>query len=310
MEEKVLLQQLDTLRKKTQKKKDMIRSLELLELEQVISRPSNYHIETIEIEEEQESSVFEDQVDYYLRNLETLETESEEDFIHLLPSPITPNFINLILRLKLETMKKIRAIHSLTEEVNDFAPEELEYIKQQIELNRKILSLIDTYLKTPELITEAPQNKLILVPTKTGKIAPLEHLKDIPIDFYPSIASLLESIKNNTFKNVRHFYTGSISEVRDLNNKTRVLFDRLGPDTYAIIGILVKKTKQNSAYRERTAALVRNYQMNYPTIQEAMATPSFEEKRVQQEESLWQVLNRKQAKGGEVHAKTKRRSND
>ena len=103
--------------------------------------------------------------------------------------------------------------------------EDLTFVKEQIDVNKRLLTVIDKYIQEPELIAENTQNKLILVPSTTGKITPLEHLKNIPIDLYPSITSLLESIKNGTFKNVRHFFTGSISEVRDLSRGTRILFE-------------------------------------------------------------------------------------
>lgn len=308
-EEQKLLKSLDDLRARIKGTKEEIRSLELLELEQVITTPRPISTDFSITEDSEDENLFEDQVAYYLSNLENIETESEEELLYLLPTPDTKNFDNLLLRLKLETIRKIKAINDLVCEDDTLTLEDLTFVKEQIDINKRLLTVIDKYMQEPELIAENTQNKLILVPSTTGKITPLEHLKNIPIDLYPSITSLLESIKNGTFKNVRHFFTGSISEVRDLSRGTRILFDRVGPDSYAVIGILVKKTQQNSAYRERTSNLARNYQTVLPGLKTAMMEDGFEEERTFQEKCLWEALKTDdKEKRGNSYGKNRRKS--
>ena len=115
-EEQKLLKSLDDLRARIKGTKEEIRSLELLQLEQVITTPRPISTDFSITEDSEDENLFEDQVAYYLSNLENIETESEEELLYLLPTPDTKNFDNLLLRLKLETIRKIKAINDLVRE--------------------------------------------------------------------------------------------------------------------------------------------------------------------------------------------------
>jgi len=75
------------------------------------------------------------------------------------------------------------------------------------------------------------------------------------IESFESIKMLINSIKTGRFKNLKNFSnndkTKGLLEVRDISNKTRILFEPIGNKTYCIIGGIVDKRETNSIYKER-----------------------------------------------------------
>lgn len=72
---------------------------------------------------------------------------------------------------------------------------------------------------------------------------------------YESIKLLLDSIKNGRFRDVKHFSdnnkTRGLLQVRDLSNRTRLLFTVVGYRKYCIIGAVIGKKETNTIYKER-----------------------------------------------------------
>ncbi len=108
----------------------------------------------------------------------------------------------------------------------------------------------EEYLEIEEPQTnEVVENKLVYLKSDLGNVYALKDIEEIPIAYYETILELLESIQNNSFKNVskftrNNFWVGGMLEVKGF--KIRVIFQKLAEDKYAILGIFMKKTTKNS----------------------------------------------------------------
>lgn len=248
---------------------------------------------------------FEDEVEFFMSSLQMIpDSVSTEELAHLLPSRQNANYKALLLRLKLELQKNIREIKEILEEgTQGFTAQDLYHFKQDLLFERRKVEVIDQQLFT-EVKEDSPvYNKLIFVPTSGGSIRVLKQLKSIPSEYYSSFQSLLQSIKDGTFKNAKRFSNAhnklsGMSEVRDIGAGTRVIFDRLDTNSYAIITAFVKKTDHNKGYLEQLERSVGNYKSLKPVLETSLNNPLFQQENEMLEQTIYDVLEH-QEKGDE-----------
>lgn len=237
---------------------------------------------SIEVAVEEKEEETEEYEYYYLNIIDEL-TQSEvtdneelkEILISNLPSTENKNYINIVNRIKLEFIKEAYEYEKLNEEETDI--EYKEMIDKEITFYKEIIKMID-YILTDELDTSIENsskidNHLIFLRTHNGSIYAENDLLSIKEEYYESFKELLESIKNGTFKNVKRFnknnrILGGISEVKGF--KTRVVFDRIGKNKYAIINIFIKKTDNDKGYQELLKTRVDYYKKNKDAIKELL----------------------------------------
>lgn len=207
---------------------------------------------------------FEDEVDYYLTELNSLTRDNIEDRISsVLPVRKNYNYRRIIIRLQLEAIKEIKDIEELLRiEYENISLEELRQFRQEIELENLKVNLLEKALKNEIIeVKEKLENKLIFVPTTNGNIRILSELEKIPRDYDDSFRELFLSIKEGTFKNVKRFNNNKningVCEVK--GDGTRVIFARIGKNTYVVITAFLKKTMRDKAYSELLKRKVNNY---------------------------------------------------
>ena len=89
---------------------------------------------------------------------------------------------------------------------------------------------------------------------------------------YDSINELIDSLKDNTFKNLKSFTynekTRGLFEVRNLysNSNDRILFTFSGNHKICIIGAIVHKKESNKLYKTRLQLRYQNYRNNMTSI--------------------------------------------
>ena len=246
----------------------------------------------------QEENTFENEIDFYLNNLNSItQNMSEEDIMHLLPPRRKANYQEIILRLKLECMKSLRELREFMEKEDSLKSEDLDSIQMGVELERKKLETINQLLLLQPIEKEESsiKNHFVFVPTSGGNIRVLDEIDNIPTEFYTSFMTLFQSIQDGTFKGVKRFTSNvkiaGISEVRDVANQTRVVFDRIGPDTYAIITAFTKNVMQSHGYNEQLERKIGNYRSWLPRIKENLKNPEFLKEQELYEQELWNKLN-------------------
>ena len=162
-----------------------------------------------------------------------------------MPSLDNKNYANIINRIKLEL---ILEKNEWNEYVND---EDVTTRNDAIEEQKKIDFIINTVnnhhnVKNEELSKEENKtNNLIFLKTLTGNIYAESDLSYIDSERYPEFMELLESIEYGTFKDVKRLTINPIlkgtAEVR--GRGTRVVFDRVGVNTYIILLVTYKVIK-------------------------------------------------------------------
>lgn len=268
------------------------------ENEFVIKDTKELEKEPSEEESIEESTVFEDEVNFYLSEIDSITEENlEEQLETALPVRENYNYEKLLLRLKLELLKNIREVKELLgEEHKNITKEDLQEFQEEIILNQRKIQGIEKALsktKNQEEKKESVQNKLIFVPTTGGNIRVLEEIaKKIPNDYYEKFITLFDSIKDGTFKNVKRFTSNNalfgICEVKTSN--TRVLFDRLDQHTYAIISAFVKKTTKDKGYQESMKKSIGDYKMMEEKIIANLDNEEYLNINSLYEEELYRIL--------------------
>ena len=258
---------------------------------------------------------------YYYHNMQEElknKTDSKEVITAInstLPSQENKNYFNIVSRIKLELLKEIHELDTMLTE--DEISEDPKFKQDIDEEKRKLYEIIGiiNYLQTEKTHEQVERNtsinnKLVFLETPSGSIYAENDLYSIPEEYYESFSGLLQSIKNGTFKNVKmlngsHQVICAVSEVKDF--KTRVVFDRIDTNTYAIISIFVKKCDIDNAYRTSLANRIDYYKKNRPYLVEMAKDSEFMNKNSTIEDKLLTGLKEKNLvktiKGGNKYGK-------
>lgn len=286
------------------RKAAMIRSqIERLKMQSKSNnKPSKITIQSFEEREESQEEInpFEDEVDYYLEDYRNLEEDfTEEDLFSILPSEKNYNFKSIILRLQAESIREMKDLNELIQEISNPTQEELEdYRKLLIQEQRKI-SILKEVLRKPEKLieTQKEKNRLVLVPSEAGNITALSEItSDIPKEYYSNFKELFDSIIDGTFKGVKRFSNNSnltgISEVKAF--KIRIAFTRLNKNTYAIISVFMKKFTNDKHYQETLSKKVKNYRRIESYLKQQAGNEEFMEENEKNVEELFRILSKEE----------------
>lgn len=230
---------------------------------------------------ETENTLFEEINYYYLRvrDFELIESEeSLELFKKELPSKRKSNYQDIILGINAFLMRDINEIRNFIEEEKKLISiEELEDFKKDIfDIQRKIntifyVSRADSLEIEENLVNDEKLNNIVFLETESGNIYALEDLDNnsVPSEYYEGFSELIHSIEDGTFKNVKYLNgnnnsTAGIAEVKGF--KRRVIFDRVGYDTYAIIGAFIKKSNKDKSYLDPLKNRIAIYRRNRDNI--------------------------------------------
>lgn len=222
---------------------------------------------TVEEDVQEEKDDLEGEITYYLERFSKASLqeliENRED---ILPSLESYNYQNIMLRLRLETLKTMKEISHMIQEVSSDSLEEIQYYGEELEYEKKKLEILNMPVKEVSQEKKHKKNRLVFATTQGGNIRVLEDIdKRIPREYYPKFQELFSSIVQGTFKNVRRFVasnneTAGFYEVKD--HKVRVVFDRLGPNTYAVITAFMKKSDKDKGYIDFLKRVLSDYKAN------------------------------------------------
>ena len=238
---------------------------------------------------------FENEVEFYNSQLQELTLDNiDAEIIDSLPSRTHYQYERILMRLKLESYRAIKEIKDLLNE-EGFSISDMEEFKEEIELEKNKIELIEHYLKPEQeeqLLPTKKENNLVFVPTTGGNIRVLEELDSIPTEYYERFYGLFESIKDGTFKNAKrlqHIDLAGLSEVKDF--KVRVAFKRISKDTYAVISAFVKKSDNDKAYRSSLIKKHLDYQQVEDSLKSNLNNPEFMDIQKTYSEELFRKLS-------------------
>ena len=219
---------------------------------------------------------FENEVLFYIQNYREINSTNLDELPTILPSEIDYHYSEILLRLCAESLKEIKNCEELKIEENIEKDPEIDTI---IKTEKQKMAYIKSLLEpTKDLIADDTiTNKIILTPNLNDNISILKDIEHIPLEYYGEVATLLESIINNTFKRFKRLYTifeiNGFCEVR--GKKIRIIFKRLNNDTYALITIFMKKTTSDNGYRDFIRGKISNYITVANSLKNNLDNPEF-----------------------------------
>lgn len=242
---------------------------------------------------------FEDEVNYYLAGIsQVLEEELDEKLESFLPSKSHYRYKEIILRLKLESLKNIKEIKELlVAEDGNISSEDMREFKDEILLEQKKIALLTSISNTKDAKKEEQviKNRFVFATRSGGNIRVLEELNRISSEYYPSFLGLFNSIKNGTFKDVKRLNSNpevaGFCEVRDLSANTRVVFDRIGENTYVLITAFIKKSEScDNGYMDSLKKKINTYKSYSLQMKENLGNSEFMELQHEYENELYRKL--------------------
>ena len=222
---------------------------------------------------EDTSNTLLEEINYYYLRIRDLNFSDLDELKKELPSKRKANYHDIILGINAFLMKDMNEIRVFIEsEKKMISIKELEDFKSDILDIQKKMNAIFHVSRENELKTEENMennemlNNIVFLETESGNIYALDDLDNnsVPSEYYEGFYELIHSIEDGTFKNVKtlsgNYKTAGISEVKGF--KKRIIFDRVGYDTYAIIGAFIKKSDKDKSYLEPLKNRIAIYRRN------------------------------------------------
>lgn len=281
-----------------QLKKDIQR----LQLQKSIVKENRVIVkEEVKLEIKNNLDSFQDEMNYYIYNYRSLPSNfTEVDLLMILPSKKHVKYREILLSLAFESFKEIREAESLKEisstmEEKEICDEAIKYENKKMDFLRKELT------KKEELLEEPIKNQIVLVPTTNNKIRIIEEIEHISMEFYDRFLELINSIIDGTFKNVKALTNNGnlvgISEVKGF--QVRILFTRIGYNSYALISAFIKKTDSDKYYLESLDNSVKDYYLVEQKLKDNLNNEEFISYNDENVHILFDLLNTKTNKLGE-----------
>ena len=212
--------------------------------------------------------------------------------------------VNTVIVLRLvEEMFDIKKMlyqerNSIDEDTKIYFENEIDKLKIKIEYLKQIIG--KNQKKNVEKENEEIENEIIFLKTNYGNVCALSDIKDIPIDFYDLFYGLLESIRLGTLKKLKTFLEidaiKGISEVKD--DQARVIFDRIGKNTYIVLAMFIKKVDNDAGYRAFLTNRSDLYIQNKETITSlALSNNEFIEENRNIKNKIYSILKKVKKKG-------------
>ena len=251
-----------------------------------------------EINEERE-----DEINYYIENLNSAIPGDERSIKSVLPSRKNPNYKRILLNLKLQILMNVQVIKQMSRD-KSISENDLKDLNALLEFESQKYEIIECDLakKTEEDTPEEQQeNELIFVPTESGNLRALDEISKISSEYYDAFMGLFQSIKDGTFKYAKRLTDLSgLCEVRDIRNGIRVVFDRLDKNHYAIVSAFIKKTTSDKGYQESLNNKADSYCRIKENLKQALSDEEFLAENKRQEGILFEMLENKSAKRKEL----------
>ena len=213
--------------------------------------------------------------EYYYEPIKAISMDEESEKIteiieQSLPNKNNSNYFNIVNRIKAEIFKEILVYSSMLDETSDL--EFIEEVKSCINFEKLKLSLVKNRENSQKIdSTNETKNNIVFFNKNSDRTYAMDDIKNINSEYYESFLELLESIEDGSFKNIRRLTTAnnkinSISEVKEF--KTRVIFDKVGNNTFVILQLAVKKSDFDKGYRESLTNRISIYRCFKPSIVE------------------------------------------
>jgi len=246
-----------------------------------------------------------EEINYYYSKITSLEDGISIN--EMLPSKKNPNYQNIIYGICALLLKENNEIKIFIEsEKDNLTKEELTEFKDEILVNQIKINLIketEAKIEKENTLEEKKEasNNIVFLETPSGNIYAKDDLNPniIPTEYYSGFYELIKSIEDGTFKNVKMLAsnnnkTSGIAVVRGF--KRRVIFDRIGYNTYVILAVFVKKSVQDKSYLEPLKHRISIYRKRRDALVDKIKDDCYLEGQQEILEGLYKTLNQEEEK--------------
>lgn len=276
-----------------------IERLEKAEKEEVVEKPTTVLRAKIsqEVSSTPNISVSDDigeEASYFIdTNMDLYDNPEElkEQLRYLLPARTNSDYHRIIQRVRMNYIKLFNEYVRLVEsEKSSFNKMDIELLMAEANkymMAANVLRELE-YEKEKENEEASELNRVVFMMKGTGKTYIEDDLSGLTDEHLEGFALLIDSIIDGSFPGVKRLSNNNningICEVKSFGK--RILYDRVGPNTYAIITGFVKKTDSNKGYREFISNRINIYRAYENMIKEYASKP---ENIAEQDEILKRV---------------------
>ena len=260
-------------------------------------KPTKKEAKNITSKTNETTVIVDEETQYYYNEFMGLKlNELKTEYLSTLPSRKNERYCDIINIILLQLNLILKDWYECIQEL-ELKKEEYEAAREEINnIYTKRRLLIDAFYQKDDeeedQETENIENQLLFLKTDAGNIQAIEEINGIDKSFYERIASLLNSIKDGTFKNVKRLTENDkvkgIPEVKAY--QVRVVFERISSNQYVIISIFTKKTDSDKAYRQNLETKISNYKKNKDVIKKICKDPEYIEENLDIDTKIFELL--------------------
>lgn len=213
--------------------------------------PDEEDLKDFDIPESETKKVDSDFLAFYesITNIKVDENFSDNVFM-LMPSS-DYHFKSYIAMAKIKVYESIVLLSNMAFEDASCAKGVLEYVHEM----QRLFVALDELMEEETLLEESTKALNDLYFLQSGNtfdfVTSID--KDITIDFYDRIYSILESLRNGYIKNFKYLGDKKFFEIR--SDIVRVFFAKIGPNKFLVLDVILKKKKSSIEYWDRMNSL-------------------------------------------------------
>ena len=224
--------------------------------------------------------------------------ELKEQLKYMLPIRTNSNYHRIIQRIRMNYIKLYNEYVRLVEsEKSSFNKMDIDLLMAEANkymMAANVLRELE-YEETKTDTDEHVDNKIIFMMKATGKTYIEDDLSGLTDEHLEEFAELLDSIIDGSFTGAKRLVGDSqakgLSELKVFGK--RVLYDRLGPNVYAVITGFVKKTDTSKGYREFLSNRASVYRAYENMMKEWAKDPGYLMSQEEVLKRVYQSLGRK-----------------
>lgn len=231
-----------------------------------------------EIKKKEEQEIVEDNLTDVAPYIEALKKCDDDDFLtEILPSIYDNNYESIIISIILQFYQEIALAEQMMCEEQD--KESIDYLKELIKKDKKIISIIKEYNKEEEQVEEKEEsttsNTLIFLPKESNSLYIDSDIDEIATE--DDVLPILNDIKTNNITREKRFHNHQelkgISAIR--RRDSRIIFARLDNNIIVILGILVKRFQNPLIYSEMLEVRAKRFRSIREDLKELMNNQEF-----------------------------------